>query len=202
MNLRLTVATLVSVSLTACATVDIADMASSGPVPDNSVVQEQNVVLRASTSLKDSFLKNGWTEARNPNIQKTANMLLHGADKSSEDIPAISSEPPMPTQTKLRTDIVYASEKVAKTVAAANIFLDMAEAGEDLKNELKALETALVLSRKAETHFESLCVRTELGTSVEELRTLSEVVDQLRESTDLYGDRVRQQSKVSQTAAF
>lgn len=198
MSLRLLFLTALSLSVTGCATVDIADVASGGQVQTVEVASEKNVVIKATDALDQNFKNKGWVQA--PAVERfrsAANVLLRGKKKEDAhtDSVYVASNSKHVTLIALRQHILEAGKDVAKTVKAAEIYLDMSEVQADLKPELKALETAYMSSRRAEDWFEKSLKKID-GADVEtELSAFAASVDRLRESTNQYGQRVRERSR-------
>lgn len=194
MSLRLLIVSAMTLSLVGCATVDIADMASGGNAQAVQAPAEKNVVIKAAEALQANFKDREWEQA--PAVERfksAASILLKGMKKDDANVQQTNSEEHSNqiTLTSLRSDILDAGKDVAKTVKAAEIYLDVADPYADLKPELKALEKAFMSSRKAEAWFEKSLDDIEGVDTDTELSTFAASVDRLRESTNQYGKRVR-----------
>ena len=86
-------------------------------------------------------------------------------------------------------DITYATQEVRRTANAAEIYFELSEGNQKLREELSELEQALLASREASNTFE----KTVAANSVE-LQSLNVEVERLKRITDNFGDRVRDQA--------
>ena len=175
-----------SAMLPACATVDLADVASPSVRAD--APADVNVVKRAAAKLKTAFTQRGFgPNASKRKMHAAADMLLNGiqstgASDADDHYNANRKSPALVT-----ADILVANRHVEQTRRAAEIYLEMAPRDRDLVAELKDLEAALVASEKAVRTF--TVALDDAPTS--ELRTLRGSVDRLRHVTDEFGIRVR-----------
>ena len=88
-------------------------------------------------------------------------------------------------------DITYAAQEVRRTANAAEIYFELSEGNQKLRDELNELEQALLASREASNTFE----KTVASNSVE-LQSLNVEVERLKRITDNFGDRVRDQAAI------
>lgn len=176
--------------LSACATVDFAEMAPQ----TTAAVQpaSKTVVRRAADNLVDVFSESGWAAQPEQNrIQKTAGFLLKGMSKDGED-EDLSYAVKVEGFSDVRADIVTATAKIDQTVKAADIFLAMATPDEKLRRELKSLEKALVATRQAEISFEKAIKRLSSGSDLAEMTAYYKSVGELTRTTNAYGVWVRE----------
>lgn len=175
--------------LAACATVDLADMTPAARVDVKPA--PENVVIRTSEALVAKFDDKGWSAAPDPNrMQKAAGFLLRGMKKetSAQDVSysAIVKKP-----AKLRSDILSAAKDVTQAAKAADVYLAVAKADDDLRMELKSLEKTLAACHKAEAMFMKSLETLNVGTDGLELAAFKGATVQLRDLTNVYGQRVR-----------
>ncbi len=188
MKLRWVVLGVGTLILSACATVSVTDMNASASANRAANQATTNVVVKASEKLTQEFSANGWVEPSNYDLKTAAMTLLKGntAIQSDENDAYAATVTPM----TLKADISKAGQMASQTLKAADVYLEYADAGSDMAEELQSLETALLTCRKAERTF---TIASELQ-SVEteaELTLMAATVDQLQDMTDDYGRQVR-----------
>lgn len=175
--------------LSACATVDFAEMAPQATMAVQPA--SKTVVRKAADNLVDDFSASGWSVRPEQNrIQKTAGFLLKGmasADKREDASYSAGVE----SFAALKADIIAATVKVDQTVKAADVFLSMATPDEKLRRELKSLEKALMATRQAEISFEKAIERFGAGSDQSEMKAYYKSVGELTRTTNAYGVWVR-----------
>ena len=175
-------------SLPACATVDLAEVAT----PRAQVAEAEpqtNVVQRAVAKLKTAFAQRGFgPNTSKRNMHAAADMLLNGLSKTSETAPARYAEQGKDAPEVL-ADIRLARRHIEQTTRAAEIYLEVAPRDRVLDDELNSLEAALMASEGATRDF-AMALAVEQEPS--ELIALRGSVDDLRRVTDSFGIRVRQ----------
>lgn len=195
---KLCVAYIVIISiggLSACTTVDLSQVSVKQP---EEVVEQptHNVVERAALSLTRMFHDKGWCKSGPAEMTKTAtNVLLNGIDTANKYLNGEST--PIPASVvgtrQLSTDLSYANEQVEQTTKAAEVYLVMSEEMAELDTELSQLEAALLSAREAETGF-GKSIETSSNYIVRRKYTeLSSSIEELKNVTDAYGERIRSQ---------
>ena len=174
----------------ACATVDMSDMASAKSLNvDNTT--DVNVVERAAAKLYSVFTNRGFVAKDSRNKMRSAALtLLKGLENKplNEDVDYAHS---VSTLDALEADIDLARGYVDQTRQAAEIYLAMAPGETSLRKELVSLEKSLIASHEAqETFSKALSLKNQPADNAEFLQ-FSASVDFLRQATDAFGDRVR-----------
>ena len=189
MKLRWVVLGVGTLILPACATVSVTDVNGANAVSSVASQKTTNVVVKASEKLTQEFSANGWVEPSNYNLKTAAMTLLKGntAVKSPDEIDAYAATV---TPAALKADISKAGLLANQTLKAADVYLEYAEADEDMTEELQSLETALLTCRKAERTF-TIASQLKSVEAKSELAMMSATVDQLQDTTDDYGRQVR-----------
>ena len=191
MRLRLTIALISCVSLSACATIDLDQMATSKKSP---VITgfDTNVVQRATTKLFSAFSNKGLVaKDSQKRMQSAAQILLKGLEEKEVLIDQVSYSTNISDPLVLLADIKTASRHVEQTTKAAEVYLAMAPAEKSVRKELGSLERALLASRSAETIFEDSLQNLGQNSSTSEFVNYKQVVGELKYVTDAYGERVR-----------
>jgi len=176
--------------LSACTTVDLSQVSIQQP---QAITEQpkQNVVERAAYSLTSMFHAKGWCESGPAEMTKTAtNVLLNGMDKDSENT-AISAIAVSTRQ--LSADLSNANKQVEQTTKAAEVYLVMSEDMAELDTELSQLEAALLSAREAEAGFGKSLQTSSNFIVKRKYNALSKSIDELKNVTDAYGDRIRSQ---------
>lgn len=190
----------ICLGLSACATVDFAEMAPERDVAAATPVQE-NVAIRAAKALYTSFTSKGWSVVPDENpMQRAANVLLRGIGQSSKVVDT-SYAGQVRSIAKVRADILLASQEVSKAQKAVDVFLDLATEESDLTSELEALEKAVGVSHKAELMFSRALKNVGAKDIKAEIDPLKSSVDGLEKAVDIYGDRVRSKAPIIGGAA-
>lgn len=178
-------------------------MASGGQNQSIEIAAEKNVVIKATDALQDYVKAQNWGKtSTKERFKSAAGVLLRGLKKEDQDTSKDDVETNAITLTSLRADILEIGKHVAKTVKAAEIYLEVASDDADLKPELKALEKALMSSRRAEIWFEKSLSKYEPINAEAELSSYAASVDSLRVSANAYGDRVRERARALKAPAF
>ena len=181
--------------LSACATVDFAEMAPQTPKVFEA--SSKTVVRRASDALVEEFTEAGWVAPPEKNrIQKTAGFLLKGI-KKSEPVTDVSYAAKARSLMAVNADIKTAAMHVEQAVKAADVFLAMAAPEDSLRRELKSLEGALVTSRRAEVSFEEALAKLGAKNSVHDMEAYYLATGELTRITNAYGVRVRDGAQAS-----
>ena len=174
----------------ACATVDMSNMASTKSL-DASNAADVNVVERAAAKLYSVFTNRGFVAKDSRNKMRSAALtLLKGLENKplNEDVNYAQS---VSSLDALETDIELARGYVDQTRQAAEIYLAMAPGETSLRKELASLEKSLIASKEAQDTFaEALSLKNQ-STNNSEFLQFSASVDFLRQATDAFGDRVR-----------
>jgi len=200
MSLRLTLFVATALSLSACATVDLNDVATQNGATAAKVA-DVNVVQRAASKLYTAFSNRGFVaKDSRKKVQSATRVLLKGLEttnvsvSSEKDYVTMASD----SQTVL-ADIRMASNHVEQTTKAAEVYIVMAPAEKSLRKELVSLEKALISSREAETVFEDALIKIEGSADNSDYAAFKLSVDELRDATNAFGDRVRE-AKLFQVA--
>ena len=181
-----------AINLSACATVDLNDVAAPQQAGAEQLPQK-NIVRRTSEDLSANFNSRAFvTKAVNNGSQSAANVLLFGL-KDKQDFQSVNLylEQAKPIENVLK-DVKFARDQVIKTVTASKIFLEVSSYDDDLRQELASLETALITSRQAYQTFETALN----GQGVDALNALDQSLLELRDITNAYGQHVRSQDKI------
>ena len=174
-----------ALTLPACATVDIAEMAA--PAARAETQAEVNIVSRAVSKLKAAFTQRGFgPKASKRKMHAAADVLLNGINSEAAGS-AYDYNSEARSVAVVTADILVAKRHVDQTTRAAEIYLEMAPTGRDLGEELSELEAALLVSEKACKVFAEALD----GADMVELDGLKRSVDGLRDVTDAFGFRVR-----------
>jgi len=187
-------ALIISTAMSGCATVDLNALAKPAEYKVASET-EKNVVQRAAQSLNTVFRDRGFVASvSRKRLQSAASVLLNGLEDKqiieAEDVGYVAMSKPADV---VMSDIIFARSYVDRTVAAAEIYLEIAPAKRDLRDELSSLEKALLASTEAGNVFEQSlkgAALHEQGGS--ELAIFEASVANLRNITDEFGIRVRE----------
>jgi len=181
-----------SVLLSACATVDLAEIAKSGEAVSQQSV-ERNVVERTASKLYATFISKGWSVRDDRNkIEMTANILLNGIHSQDKDSqPKSIYLKSLKSADVIKSDILQASQHIQQTTKAAEVFLAVAPQEGSLRQELGLLEKAVLAGREAENTF--ILAYSKLGVSAKQADILAfeQSVDALSAVTNEFGTRVR-----------
>ena len=179
-----------SLSMAACATVDVTKVTQSKNNASTQAVNF-NVVQKAASKLYAVFTNRGFVaKDSRRNMRSAARMLLKGLEDKPLNT-AVKYSETIGSEEALSADIILAAKQVDLTRKAAEVFLAMAPGEASLKKELGSLQKALVASNEAKKSFSEAVEVYGAGTSKAELVTYETSVDSLREITDQFGYRVR-----------
>ena len=182
---RIAILTTAAVVATGCATVDMSEMASAKVVKAQAPA-EQNIVLRAANKLYSAFRSKGFVaDTSREKMQSAASILLNGLEERELTTQVDYASRNLPRAVVIE-DIAFANGQIRRTANAAEVFYDMSETTDKLREELGGLEKALLASREAAQTFESV-----VGPNSAELQNLNVEVDRLKVVTDGFGRRVR-----------
>ncbi|MEP3889905.1 MAG: hypothetical protein ABJN69_05515 [Hellea sp.] len=202
MSLRLTITLTAALSLSACATVDLNEAATANsPSAANSV--DVNVVQRAASKLYAAFSNRGFVaKDGRKKMRSAARVLLKGLeDKNVTTTPAIGYAANAQSDVIVLSDIRIASSHVEQTTKAAEVYLAMAPAEKSLRKELISLEKALIASREVSQVFEEALIKTAGDMNAMDYSAYKVSVNELRDVTNAFGDRVRE-AQMTQVAAI
>jgi len=201
MSLKPAIILTVCLGMSACATVDLTEMASQNSAIKTNAI-ERNIVQRSARALRSVFASKGWTtKSSKDRIQSTASILLKGLENKNPVTPKSHGYAVRVTDASMvQADIREASQHVEQTTKAAEVYLAMAPGDASLLKELASLEKALLTCRQAEVVFNRAQKNTK-SHSPESLSGFTSSVDALRDVTNAYGDRVRESSTKIMTAS-
>ncbi len=193
MSLRLTLILSAALSLSACATVDLTEATTSKTVSSASVA-DVNVVQRAASKLYAAFTNRGFVaKDSRQKMRSAARVLLKGLeDKSSASIKTAGYADLATDPAIIISDIRVAATHVEQTTKAAEVYLAMAPGEKTLRKELVSLEKALIASREASQVFEDALIKTTGETTAMDFVSYERSVNELRDVTNAFGDRVRE----------
>ena len=201
MSLRVTLILTVALSLSACATVDLTEVAAPKTV-SAAKVADVNVVQRAASKLYSAFTNRGFVaKDSRKKMRSAARVLLKGLeDKGSASITSAGYADSAVDSVIVLSDIRMAATHVKQTTKAAEVYLVMAPGEKSLRKELVSLEKALIASREASQVFEDALIKTVGETSAMDFVSYNNSVNELRDVTNAFGDRVResQMNKVAE----
>jgi len=191
MSLRLTIGLISCILLSACATVNLDEMAAQAKASPSSAL-DINVVQRAATKLYAAFTSRGLVAKNSQKrMQSAARILLNGLEQKEVTTQDVSYASQASDPVIVFADIRTASRHVEQTTKAAEVYLAIAPVEKSLKKELGSLEEALLASRAAETIFEETLENLGQGLTASEFVNYSSLVDELKDVTNAFGDRVR-----------
>lgn len=192
---RIILPALLGLALSACATVDLANMASSAPVETESAKQS-SAVKYLSAKLVSTFEENDWASVTaSKRGQSTGNILLKGLTQKAEIIQA-STSAQKDSANALAKDIREAEHHVFQLSKAAEKYYTLATSDMILRDELASLEQALLASRQAEQNFSKLIEGFGEAPDLD-MAEYAQSVLALRSITDEYGQHVRNLRKLS-----
>ena len=201
MSLRLTILLTAALSLSACATVDLTEV--TAPKSTSAAqVADVNVVQRAASKLYAAFTNRGFVaKDSRKKMRSAARVLLKGLeDKGAASITSAGYADSAVDSVIVLSDIRIAAKHVEQTTKAAEVYLAMAPGEKSLRKELVSLEKALIASREASQVFEDALIKTVGETSAMDFVSYKNSVNELRDVTNAFGDRVRESqiNKVSE----
>lgn len=202
MSLRLTITLTAALSLSACATVDLNE-ATTVHGPSAAKSADVNVVQRAASKLYTVFSNRGFVaKDGRKKMRSAARVLLKGLeDKNVKTAPNMGYAATAQSNAIVLSDIRMASTHVKQTTKAAEVYLAMAPAEKSLRKELTSLEKALIASREASQVFEEALIKTAGDMNAMDFSAYKVSVNELRDVTNAFGDRVRE-AQITQVAAI
>lgn len=199
-HIKASLTAVLAVGLTSCATVDMAP--ERNPLNQSSYtlqspleIQNRTLVKTSARRLTSVFSKEGWSAIAEDGVQSAASVLLWGKRKAQDITDPVARYLERRSE---RREVVEDMEQARRLVidadiAAQDLLRDNPEATE-LRSELGALEDALLSARQAEHMFEKAMVKLGIEADHKSYREFVESVDNLKLTTDLYGQRVRGKS--------
>lgn len=179
---------------TGCATVNMTEMAS----PVTAKVEapaEKNIVLRAANKLYSAFQSKGFVaKTSQKKMQSAASILLNGLEARELTAENDYAAQGLPVSA-VNADIAFATQHVSQTTNAAEVYFELSEGRQKLREELVSLEEALLASLEASVTFEKI-----VGADSSELRVLNLEIDRLKRVTDNFGQSVRDLAAVELAA--
>lgn len=202
MSLRLTLILSAALSLSACATVDLTE-ATAAKSSSATSTADVNVVQRAASKLYAAFSNRGFVaKDSRKKMRSAARILLKGLeDKSSTSVETLGYVSLATDPVVVLSDIRLAGTHVEQTTKAAEVYLAMAPSERSLRKELVSLEKALISSREALQVFEDALIKTKGETTAMDFTSYKQSVNELRDVTNAFGDRVRE-SQMTKVAAI
>lgn len=189
---RLAIGLVLAVTLSACATVEMAPV-QSGTLMSQSEIQDRSAVKLSARKLSSVFSTEGWSRINPSNRSQSAvNILVRGLKKTGKVIDPVRNYLTRRSESDMITaDISRADEYVVATTISAREFLKNNPSAADVGSELSDLETALLSARQAEAMFQQALAEKGVSGNSLDMARLSTSVDQLRDVTDAYGVRLR-----------
>lgn len=202
MSLRLTLILAAALSLSACATVDLTEVTAPKTTSAASSA-DVNVVQRAVSKLYAAFSNRGFVaKDSRKKMRSAARILLKGLeDKGSTSVESAGYVAFATDPTVVLSDIRIAASHVEQTTKAAEVYLVMAPGERSLRKELVSLEKALIASREASQVFEDALIKTAGKTTALDFASYQRSVNELRDVTNAFGDRVRE-AQMTKVAAI
>jgi len=193
MSLRLTLILTAAFTMSACATVDLTEV-TAPKTASTAQLADVNVVQRAASKLYAAFTNRGFVaKDSRKKMRSAARILLKGLeDKGSASIESAGYSDLATHSMIVLSDIRIAASHVEQTTKAAEVYLAMAPGEKSLRKELVSLEKALIASREASQVFEDALIKTEGETTAMDFASYKRSVNELRDVTNAFGDRVRE----------
>ena len=193
MSLRLTLILTAALSMSACATVDLTEV-TAPKAESTAKVADINVVHRAASKLYAAFTNRGFVaKDSRKKMRSAATVLLKGLeDKNASSVVSEGYVHKAADPVAILSDIRIAAGHVEQTTKAAEVFLVMAPGEKSLRKELVSLEKALIASREASQVFEDALIKTSGETTAMDFVSYERSVNELRDVTNAFGDRVRE----------
>jgi len=193
MSLRLTLILTAALSMSACATVDLTEV-TAPKAESTAKVADINVVHRAASKLYAAFTNRGFVaKDSREKMRSAATVLLKGLeDKNASSVVSEGYVHKAADPVAILSDIRIAAGHVEQTTKAAEVFLVMAPGEKSLRKELVSLEKALIASREASQVFEDALIKTSGETTAMDFVSYERSVNELRDVTNAFGDRVRE----------
>ncbi|MEP1230291.1 MAG: hypothetical protein ABJG88_06415 [Litorimonas sp.] len=190
-----TSALLIAALLSGCATINLNEVGRPAQA-SLSVEKDLNIVQRAAASLSAVFVDRGFVaKTSRKRLQSAASVLLNGMkDKQiiDTDTADVNYGSISKSTTVILEDAEYARSYIDRTVAAAEIYLEIVPTERDLRKELTSLEKALLASTEAQDVF-TTALKEQSGqvTADNHMVIFGQSVSNLRNITDEFGSRVR-----------
>jgi len=188
-------AIIVAVALSGCATVNLTEVVRPSQA-QISAEKDLNIVQRAAASLSMVFRDRGFVaKTSRKRLQSAASILLNGLEDKQiieTDAANVSYDTASKTTAVILSDMEYARSYIDRTVAAAEIYLEIVPVKRGLRKELSSLEKALLASTEANDVFASaLSGQSEDASVQNSIALFEQSVSKLRTITDEFGARVR-----------
>lgn len=186
------IALAIGVTLSACATVEMAPV-QSGTFMSQAEVQDRSEVKMSARKLSSVFSTEGWSRM-NPGTktQSAVNILVRGFKKTGDVIDPVRNYLSRRSEAQMIVeDIERANDYVMVTNDKAKLFLLNNPNAIDIRAELSDLETALLSARQAELVFRDALKEKNLAVDNDAMKKLTHSVDALRDTTDAFGVRLR-----------
>ena len=193
MSLRLTLILTAALSMSACATVDLTEV-TAPKAESTAKVADINVVHRAASKLYAAFTNRGFVaKDSRKKMRSAATVLLKGLeDKNASSVETEGYVHKATDPVAILSDIRIAVGHVEQTTKAAEVYLVIAPSEKSLRKELVSLEKALIASREASQVFEDALIKTTGETTAMDFVSYERSVNELRDVTNAFGDRVRE----------
>ena len=193
MSLRLTLILTAALSMSACATVDLTEV-TAPKAESTAKVADINVVHRAASKLYAAFTNRGFVaKDSRKKMRSAATVLLKGLeDKNASSVETEGYVHKAADPVAILSDIRIAAGHVEQTTKAAEVYLVIAPSEKSLRKELVSLEKALIASREASQVFEDALIKTTGETTAMDFVSYERSVNELRDVTNAFGDRVRE----------
>jgi len=191
MRLKFSIILLSCLSVSACATIDLDEIAASNQATKIATL-DVNVVQRAAFKLYAAFSSKGIVaKDSRKRVQSAASVLLKGLEEKDVTDLSLSYAAGISNVDTVLADIRLASRHVEQTTKAAEVFLAIGSAETSMRSELNSLEKALLASHQAENVFEDALANFGVTITSNELKNYSIFVRELSDITNAFGDRVR-----------
>lgn len=193
MSFRLSLALAAAFSLSACTTVDLNDVASPQASAQVKTTQA-NIVQRTASKLYTTFTNRGFVpKTGRKKMQSVARILLKGLQaKDVTSSSAVNYVDSAQDPVVIYQDIRMATTHVENTAKAAEVYLAMASIDTSLRKELSSLEKALIASREASLVFEEALEKLGVESNNIDYSAYKVAVNDLRDATNAFGHRVRE----------
>lgn len=173
--------------LSACATVDVADISPTNRTAQINLMKDKNVVIQSSETVHNKAIEMGLAQSSEVRLQMAANRLLKGRNADLDETnPYLSLDK---TLSAIRSDIALVNGLTKKTAQSAKLHIDVVPVDADLRSELKALEKALgVLEQTQQTFALALGEYADASLGLKDLKS---EITKIKTIANVYGDRVR-----------
>ncbi len=183
-----------ALSTSACTTVHIVEDDSPSPI-SATVSKARSAIIHTSKVLCNVFSDKNWAQENVGETQSAASILMQGLKKTSLSesnvdlyVRSVSSVSEVEADITLARAHVEGLSTEARSLISDNPDID------DVREELKRLEEALIVSRQAELTFNTAIAAISGEHAAQHNSTLSHYigsVDGLRSVTDVYGAYMR-----------